>query len=262
MIIRIEENLPLIAPNKSTNKGKGGGGGSGLEPSEKEEKGRFYSFAGSEFDEYYLNLVILFTKLLIDEQIVDISGNISPFPRGYQIKNYGILDLLQQLLDCRYHSLVAVAIRVCCNAIRLNPLNCVSMEMKGILHTAILCLFRLQYFGTLDKNEGCRVTSKDDAANGVMEDESAHSVRRGVPMNHKAINPYEICSLELFQEFSLFLQLFAISYSRKDASMIGIFMFLLLSSWIPITSDHSVLKNIRCMNCETEFACFECISER
>lgn len=257
MILRIEENLPLIAPNKFSTKNGGNNPTTTNKPGDildKDEKGRFYSFAGGEFDEYYFNLVILLTKLLIDEQIIEVSTGISPFPRSYQIKNFGILELLQKLLDSRYHSLVAVAIRVCCNVIRLNPLNCVALEVKGILHTAIVSLFRLQFFGTLDKNEGNRVTSKDE---GTLEDESSHS-RRG----NKPINPYDISSLELFQEFSLFLQLFAISYSRKDASLIGVFTFLLLSSWIPITADHSVLKNVRCMNCETEFACFECIAER
>jgi hypothetical protein len=239
MILRIELNLPFLAPSEGMKpmKSKSEHGLPSSNHGTVDQRGKFYSFAGSEFDTYYTELVVLLTKLLMDEELIEFSS-LSPFARIWQIKNFHILSLIRRMIDSPYQSLVAVGLRTCLMVIRLNPQNCVALVEKHILNSVMYCAAKVSFFGRVDVGENN--TSNFGRSNNALEN----------------------LSLDLFEELSLVLQLASICFSRQDCSIFAAFTFLLLSAWLPILPDHSVHKFLRCMNCESEYACFECISER
>lgn len=237
MILRIELNLPLLAPSDTARSSRARGPADSSNHGNP-ETGKFYSFAGSEFDNYYNELVVLVVKLLLDEPIIDPSSNI-PFPKTYQVKNMSVIWIVRRLLDSAFHSLVAVGIRICLIVIRLNPQNCIFLDSNGIFQSVLTCLVKLSFFGRLDFDS--------------KEEEVPH---------FKSDNPLENSALELYDELSTALQLFSICYARNNSSVFASFTFLLLSLWLPVSHDHHLQKHVRCMNCESEFACYECISDR
>jgi hypothetical protein len=270
MVIRVESNLPLISPSNDAAKTSGpkvrsytfdldksasSHGLSGTSSGNSDTIGKYYSLVGESFDEYYSSLVVLLSKLLMDEAFVEVHGGVNSFSRNYQVRSFHVLSLVKSLIECKYSPLVVVACRVCTIAIRLNPLNSVVMETRDLIGSLVCCAVKLQFCGRLDIEEAPRVSSREG---GFSHEE--HTT--GSTQRHRSANPLDSNFLELLDELLLVLQLFAVSYSRHSSSILAVFSVLLLSIWSPTSLDNVLQKNLRCLNCESEYACFECISER
>jgi hypothetical protein len=268
MVIRVESNLPLISPSNDAAKTSGpkvrsytfdldksssshGFSGASL----SDTIGKYYSLVGESFDEYYSSLVVLLSKLLMDEAFVEVQGGVNSFSRNYQVRNFHVLSLVKRFIECKFSPLVVVACRVCTIAIRLNPLNSVVLESRDVIGSLVCCAVKLQFSGRLDIEEAPRVSSRDGFLS--HEEPTVSSTPR-----HRFLNPLDANLLELLDELLLVLQLFAVSYSRHSSSILAVFSVLLLSIWSPASLDSVLQKNLRCLNCESEYACFECISER
>ena len=227
MLSRVEANLHFLAPcNDASRTAK-----SKSTDVYQLEKGRFYSFAGTEFDEYYSNLLQLLVKSLIDEQFIDVSTPSSDAAKSLQIKNFQILPLIQKLLETSHSSLVIIGVRVAFITIKLNTSNSITLEHFHVLSAIFKCMTRLVMKGRLDLSIKSPVLSGSNSKESFHEDSANYQTlpakaakpTADVTTRSTSQNILDLCIPDFLDELAEVIQLFAIYFSKRDDNLLKYF---------------------------------------
>ena len=104
----------------------------------------------------------------------------------------------------------------------------------------------------------------EDSANYQTLPANAAKPTADVTKRSTSQNILDLYILDFLDELAEVVQLFAIYFSKRDDNLLKYLVFLLVSLWMPTNSDaiYCNSRSSRCMNCETDFAVYDCAHER
>jgi len=236
----------------------------------------YHSSAGS-FDNYYSSVLSALLNIITS----DVSANSSVLlkrqssipnsslpllpPRWTSIQNLTALSIVVELLQSNKVSLVIIGVRICYALLKCSTKNVVALELAGVVAALVKLMVSIAISGRV----------------GIRQFESYESTNRNQNQTNLHFFGYGSRStLSILSDVVTVLKMVSIITSRRDVSIMAVITTTMLSCTLNSNEKNSPLNisaskaseelndgampslsGLRCQNCETEVAKFECLNE-